>query len=1157
MEFNGTSIDDIFNEKERLIYDLPDALKKIADMIIQEDTKVVSFDVFDTLLVRPVLRPKDIFELVGKNCGYKGRFRYIREQAEVRARKNKPFLYDDVTLDEIYYEFKEMTHDDDETVLRLKKEELSVEKELLRVRSGGKVLFDIALAYGKEVIITSDIYLSAKFIEEVLVKNGIKGYSNLYVSSEYRLSKGSGRLFEKIIADYSIKDIGKEAILHIGDNMRADVKMPQGLGMSAVIFASCSSVMRSKNPLKPLYGMSIEHDSYDTLITGTLANWLFEDLYPHNIESLSGGKASNLGAVLYGPILILYVKWVIESCINKGIKKLIFVQRDGFLIKILFDYLLPIYGCDIETDKIYLSRAIREPFFSEETCGLMESLITYGFSETMTVREFAEKRVHARTEEEIDKVVCIFIKHGYVSGEDCIGNRNNYLFFLNELDELYKDFSKNIKLTTLRYCKSIISPTEKTALVDVGYRGSVGHFLKEYIGIETETFQLMSNSSMNKENIQKYHINSFIEYSAGVLSNNRILHPLTEDIISIQEGTAQAICEEGHGFRIIKGERSHSCVIEQLQNGIISYARYTIEVLGEYIKTIDFDSTLYFEWLCRNLIEPKRIDGDIIRSLRFIDSRFISSNERDIYADWYNNKFGIRHSEKKQPKPVTNNNVQLEPWERISSVHLTAIKICEIFHVLPFAIATKRFIKDPRGKKANDAIVRRVFEEQYERFIESLKQFKEGVDDELVVVMGTMASFDKGTCRFINCLEQRDSDRWLVISEAKPGNIEKKFTSDYIIVPEFLLKEKYQKNTKIKCNRQIKEYVHNVSYLEYAFKNLTKRHTDMEEDYAFYMALYFEKIAKAICDTLKPKCLLLWNEFYAFRHVMRSVAEERGITNYFMEFGVIPGTISIDSYGTMGNAYPTVCSKEFIELPITENDYVWAEKVIEYCKKSGLNRNVQPQNNEIDRIKGLINSNRPTVFYAGVNDYESGLYPYSDEVKKAHSPYARSSLEGVQILSEIAAHNNWNLIYKPHPRVKVFEGAYKLPENVIEVDDVNINDLIDICDVTVTILSAVAYSVLIREKPLVLMGFIQLKEKGCAYEAYKKEDLESVIKDALENGYTTTQKNSFIKHTAQLLKYDLYNDLNVKAFPYGRTIEDAYIYLKNGRIMNEQVINET
>ena len=64
---------------------------------------VVTFDVFDTLLLRPLARPEDAFYLLGARLGYPD-LRRLRIQAEEEARRRKELAAGsrEVTLEEIW-----------------------------------------------------------------------------------------------------------------------------------------------------------------------------------------------------------------------------------------------------------------------------------------------------------------------------------------------------------------------------------------------------------------------------------------------------------------------------------------------------------------------------------------------------------------------------------------------------------------------------------------------------------------------------------------------------------------------------------------------------------------------------------------------------------------------------------------------------------------------------------------------------------------------------------------------------------------------------------------------------------------------------------------------------------------------------------------------
>jgi hypothetical protein len=110
------------------------------------------------------------------------------------------------------------------------------------------------------------------------------------------------------------------------------------------------------------------------------------------------------------------------------------------------------------------------------------------------------------------------------------------------------------------------------------------------------------------------------------------------------------------------------------------------------------------------------------------------------------------------------------------------------------------------------------------------------------------------------------------------------------------------------------------------------------------------------------------------------------------------------------------------------------------------------------------------------------------------------------------------------------------PGNTIYIESGDINDLIDISDVVVTILSQTNYITMIRHKPVVMLGFNQSKGKGCTYEAFEKNKIEDAIQRAIRDGFTEDQRQAFLVHIAQLIKYYLYDDLQEREIRFGRRV---------------------
>lgn len=381
-------------------------------------------------------------------------------------------------------------------------------------------------------------------------------------------------------------------------------------------------------------------------------------------------------------------------------------------------------------------------------------------------------------------------------------------------------------------------------------------------------------------------------------------------------------------------------------------------------------------------------------------------------------------------------------------------------------------------------------------------------------------SFDKGVCDFVNKMNKKEGDIVLLSEAGWVDERGKELTFPVIRLPELYWHNMYfRKGWEIPCFQEQMEQIKGKEYLQEAAANLRASCPDMAEGYEYFICNQGEKLIRELLRCWKPKEIILWNAFYAFHFLIRKVCKEENVPVRYMEFGHIPGTIMVEDVGQMGESWPARKPKEFMQIQIDTGDYERTVRRLEALKKSGLNRNLQPHNNMLEEVIGKLKKDSPVVFYAGQNDFASGMQPYTENSRKFHSPIFKTSDEGALYLAELCGRKGWNIIYKPHPMMRDHSRHRFLPPNVIVVNDVNINELIDISDVVVTILSTVSYIALIRDKPVVMMGYTQLKEKGCTYEAFAEKAVEGEIESALCMGYTEEKKRNFIYHIVQISKF--------------------------------------
>lgn len=174
-------------------------LKKIID------TKdIISFDIFDTLLLRPFLAPSDVFKYMEQqyNIPNFALTRLVNEKKVRMVKTIRDRRIEDITIDEIYSKLDK----------NLRDKEMEIEAQILQCNEEILEIYNYALEQGKQIIITSDMYLPTNFLAQVLNDKGFKNFSKLYVSGEIGKCKATGNLYKFIIQDLNISP---DKILHI------------------------------------------------------------------------------------------------------------------------------------------------------------------------------------------------------------------------------------------------------------------------------------------------------------------------------------------------------------------------------------------------------------------------------------------------------------------------------------------------------------------------------------------------------------------------------------------------------------------------------------------------------------------------------------------------------------------------------------------------------------------------------------------------------------------------------------------------------------------------------------------------------------------------------------------------------------------------------
>lgn len=321
-----------WNHNEEPIFS---SIEEVEMAIRDEKVKVVSFDIFDTLICRSVVRPFEIFELIGRDFNLP-HFAEARIKAEEVARERH--LGAEITLNDIYEELSS-----EFTCFK----EIEIEYELNNCfgYEYGQKLFNLARKLGKKIVLLSDMYLPLSVVLLILKKSGIQIESeNVLVSSELNKTKRDGDLFSYLLHRFSLRS---DEVVHIGDNFDADCLVPKKFGINSFHIPSVFERCIVEAEFLALIRSYAAHRTLETSqILGQFAR--------SKTEKLKKDFWSDFGFIYGGPLVLSYSKLIRNRCKEFGIQQLLFVARDGYIVK----KVLSLLDEDLELYYVYANRKL-------------------------------------------------------------------------------------------------------------------------------------------------------------------------------------------------------------------------------------------------------------------------------------------------------------------------------------------------------------------------------------------------------------------------------------------------------------------------------------------------------------------------------------------------------------------------------------------------------------------------------------------------------------------------------------------------------------------------------------------------------------------------------------------------------------------------------
>ena len=289
--------------------------------------EAISFDLFDTLVMRKNLEPTDLFDIVGQRIQNKGiiipNLKKCRREAELQS--NGGNIY------EIYTVLQQMLNLSKEEQMKILEEELQCEKEYIIPRRSMTRIMAKAHNMGKKVSIITNMYLPKNILKDILREKGITEYDHILVSCEFGVAKGNG-LFEKYFEKVKAK-----SYLHIGDDKFEDVLAARKYGLDSYEIKSAYEMLKISNLRKSLIYV---HTSNEKGMLGLVISELFND--PFALFGTNGFvRASEINMfckVFIAPLVIVYILKLIHVINNLDeCDGILFGARDGYLKEYMTD----------------------------------------------------------------------------------------------------------------------------------------------------------------------------------------------------------------------------------------------------------------------------------------------------------------------------------------------------------------------------------------------------------------------------------------------------------------------------------------------------------------------------------------------------------------------------------------------------------------------------------------------------------------------------------------------------------------------------------------------------------------------------------------------------------------------------------------------------
>jgi len=557
-------------------------------LIADSDTHLVALDIFDTILTRPLLNPDHTKKIVCEYLSPEERNKYenfrATSEAEARSKAGR-----DIDIYQIYDVFAEMSGISKDRAKEIADIEVQVEFSSVYLRDDVCKLIEFANQCGKKVVLISDMFLPREAIINMLHKHNVRGWQELYLSSDIGLRKDTGQLYEYV---FEKEGVSGSNVVMIGDNERSDLQLP-----SDFFKTRCLHILRANDIAKSLSDYApfmkdrkIINDLNNEITLGLIIqNNLNKvaDFVPDDLR-LYSERPYQLGYNLVGPLLVSFSQWLIDQCKETQIKNLYFLAREGKIIKDVFDlWNNVVQDNDISSTYLQVSRrSVNVPKIKKFDHIVEIASIDFFTNslETFLFERFGLELNNQTWDEIYSKGLWAPGKTVEIRNHD-ISSIKPVLEYLSEA--IFNSASVEYLAMQKYLAEAGISNDTHAAIVDVGYSGTIQKSLNELINTPVHGFYMATShlirSNMNPASLTK---GCFVANAEANFPDSRIFSKsfALEQLLSANDAQIAKYVINANGelekaFKPLRDEEKQTQPVRnELQRGIMDFVRDASEI---------------------------------------------------------------------------------------------------------------------------------------------------------------------------------------------------------------------------------------------------------------------------------------------------------------------------------------------------------------------------------------------------------------------------------------------------------------------------------------------------------------------------------------------------------------------------------------------------